>query len=109
MKIIQEDITYQGLVTFLVLPRESVDTFKVTATPSVKSLKRFISCGSVITITNFVGGADGQEIKILGDGNTTIANNANISTNTGANKLLALNKVYTFTYFQSKNIWAEDV
>lgn len=109
-RILQEDIIYQGLVTFLVLPRENVDTFKKTqTTPSVRNVRVFITINTAATtITNFIGGADGQEIKILGDGFTTIANNANINTNTGANKLLVANKVYRFTYFQSKNLWAED-
>lgn len=59
-----------------------------------------------VTITQFEYGYNLQTLKILGDGFTTIANNANIKTNTGANKLLAVNKVYTFTLFNG--VWVEN-
>ena len=57
------------------------------------------------TITNFIGGVDGQEIKVLGDGNTTVANNTTIKTNTGANKLLSATSYYTF--LNHNGIWYE--
>ena len=83
------------------------DSFKNgDATPSVMDVNVW-KCGTtVVTITNFKHGQEGQIIKILGDANTTIANNANIKTNTGANKALAANKIYTFTMIS--NVWYED-
>lgn len=77
-----------------------------TATPDVQNVPYFYSHSSAVTVTNFKHGQDGQTIKILGNGNTTITNNANIKTNTGANKVLAANMVYTFTYFNK--VWYED-
>lgn len=61
---------------------------------------------SGVTVTNFLGGHEGQTIKCKGDGQTTITNGTNIFTSTGANKLLAANKVYTFTMFS--NLWYEE-
>ena len=60
-----------------------------------------------ITITNFVGGQDGQEIRILGDGFTSIANNSTIHTSTGATELLVTNAYYSFLLY--KNIWYEHI
>jgi len=48
----------------------------------------FLNTGP-LTVLNFTGGQVGQEIKLLGDGNTTLANNANIQTASGADELLA--------------------
>jgi hypothetical protein len=61
---------------------------------------------SAVTVTNLIGGQEGQEVKFRGDGFTTIQNGTNFFTNTGANKLLAVNKVYTFTKFSSG--WIEN-
>lgn len=61
---------------------------------------------SPVTVTNLLNGQEGQVIKILGDGNTTLDHGTNILTNTGADKLLAANKVYTFTLFGTT--WVED-
>lgn len=77
-----------------------------SSTLDVKSLTRFITnATAAASISNFINGVNGQEIKILGDGFTTVSNNSSIKTNTGANKLLAANKVYTFTLFS--DVWYE--
>lgn len=82
------------------------------ATPSVENLERLQLRNSISTdITNFLRGKAGQTIKILGDGYSTIKNNANISTNTGADKLTSASKVYTFTMFRLVDDtyhWIED-
>lgn len=102
---INEEYTFNAPVTFNVLPVEFVGTLTGT-TPSVKGGKRWKGKGSVVTVTNFLYGAAGQEIKVLGDGATTVSHNTKIKTNTAANKLLATNKVYTFTLFD--NVWIEN-
>lgn len=93
-----------------ILPTVTVDTFKTSITPIVKLVSnlRLIYCNNsiAITVTNFTGGAEGQSIALRGDGNTTIQNNANIVTNTGADKLLTVDKIYRFTLVQGK--WLED-
>lgn len=79
-----------------------------TTTPSAfNGQDLFSNDGVVRTVTDFTGGAIGQSISIRGDGNLTIANNANIKTNTAANKLLAANKIYRLTYYDDL-IWIED-
>ena len=80
------------------------------ATPNVKDLEHIVTNNTVATTyTNFKNGRDGQPLTILAnDANTTVANNANIVTNTGANKLLAQNKVYHFHFFKATGKWHED-
>lgn len=109
MKVENEEVIFDNIVTFNVLPKIPVDKFKPTdTTPSVLNCCNWITTNiGAITVTKFDDGADGQTIRVLGDGFTTVANNANIKTNTGANKLLLANKVYRFTYFNS--VWIEDV
>jgi hypothetical protein len=69
----------------------------LTATPSVQGYSTLTGDNtSAITVTNFVNGFFGKTIRLIGNSNITIANNANISTNTGANKVLVNDKVYTF-------------
>jgi hypothetical protein len=108
MKLEDEEVFFNNVVSFRVLPKSPVDKFQLTdTTPSVKNCENWI-CQNVagVVVTNFDDGAVGQKINILGDGFTTISNNAFIKTNTGANKLLAVNKIYRFHNFN--NIWVED-
>lgn len=108
MRVENDDVVFGGQITFKFFPKFNVDTLVNSTTPSVNGRSTFITSGSVVTITNFLYAVDGQVLKLLGDGTTTIKNNSTIVTNTGADKLLLLNKVYRFTYFQSKKLWVED-
>jgi len=86
-------------------------TRKFTAgdtTPNVANLEKFVAGNTASTnVTNFSGGQDGQTIKILGDGFTSVVHDAfKIITNEGTSKLLAANKVFTFTHFDG--VWVED-
>lgn len=51
-----------------------------------------------VTVTDFKSGAPGQIITVLGEGQTTVANNARIVTNTGANLLLEADRAYQFIF-----------
>lgn len=73
--------------------------------PRIQDVECWICGGTVVTITDFLFGQNGQTIKILGKANTTIKNNTKIKTNTGADKTLSNDKVYRFTRFN--NIWYE--
>lgn len=55
--------------------------------------------------TNFTGGSYGQTLYIIGATNVTIQNNANIVTNTGADKALKANHLYTFKNYSG--VWYE--
>lgn len=101
-----EEIVIDAPADFKQLPKVYVGRMS-GATPSVKNITRFkgVNTGAV-TVTQFKNGSDGQTIRIVGDGQMTITNGANIKTNTGANKLLAVNKCYVFTLFS--NVWIED-
>ena len=105
---ISDEVVFYGQVTFTQLIESPVSKMKESETiPSVLNLTRLVANNlAPVTVTNFIHGQEGQTIKILGEGQTTIANNSTIKTNTGANKLLAANKVYTFTLFNA--IWIED-
>ena len=106
MKLERDIVRFTNLVYFTILPAKVLDTLKAEVTPSVKDCEFYTASGSVVTVTNFIGGAAGQRLHIRGDGTTTISHNTNIKTNTGANKLLLANKVYRFTYFEPT--WIED-
>lgn len=75
------------------------------ATPSVANLTTHkITNLSATNVTYFNDGQDGQTITILGDGNSTVVHDAGkIYCATGANTLLASNKVYRFTRYNK--VW----
>lgn len=105
MKEFSEDVLFKQRVTFSTLPDTPTSTLKNSTTPSVANLNTFKACGSIVTITNFLQGSIGQVIYILGDGTTTIQNNANIVTSTGADVLLTLDTVYQ--YHLIDDVWYE--
>lgn len=107
-KIVQEQQQIEAPTQNLVLPTRFVGRLqKNIQTPSVKNVERWIAQNTVaIAILEFSNGQEGQEIKILGDGFTSVQNTVNIKTNTGATKLLAVGKVYTFTMFLGA--WVEN-
>jgi hypothetical protein len=78
---------------------ESVNTFAGGATaPSIYGSNTWLTNNPVPTsITNFLDGAAGKTITVwAGDANTTIKNNANIRTKTGADIVMTANDVRTF-------------
>lgn len=104
---VSNPVQFLSTVTFAELPENAVLTAQTGATtiPVLNTTRvRFVNTGAV-TVTNLTGGQNGQQVLILGDGFTTLANNANIQTSTGANKLLVNNRVYSFVLFSNK--WYE--
>lgn len=103
----QTDVIDEGQRTYQRQERIFASKFKSgDATPSIQDANAW-ACGTgVVVITKFRNGQNGQTIKLLGHANTTITHGTNIFTNTGANKVLAANKVYTFTMFN--NLWYEN-
>lgn len=103
-----DPVKFLSTVSFSELPETPVLNAQPSATViSVLNTEKvkFANTSSV-TVTNFTDGQNGQTIKLFGDGFTTIANNANIKTSSGANTLLDANKVYTFTYIAPN--WIQD-
>lgn len=79
---------------------------KSDTTPSVLNTEACVCQNTgAVTVTDFSEGATGQHLYMRGDGFTTVANNANIKTNTGANKLLVVDKFYHFVNFSG--VWVE--
>lgn len=107
-QFINEQTVFNTPVLFAALPLRNSDKFPLGADKvSVANIEAFTTANTgAITVTEFQKGFIGQRIFILGDGFTTIQNNATIKTNTGADKLLDANKVYRFTNFN--NVWIED-
>jgi len=77
-----------------------------STTPDVRGTLNFtISNSSAVTVTNFNGGVNGQRLLILGDGNTSVANNATIVTTSGATTLLAASTWYRF--IRHEGVWRQ--
>lgn len=108
METINEEQIINAPQTITVLPRRKSQKFVAgDTTPSVKNHEHWEANNVVATtITQFDDGAECQSLFILGDNNTTIAHNANIKTNTGANKLLATNRLYHLVRINS--VWYEE-
>lgn len=102
---ITQPLVFEDAPTFSALPKGLVQRL-VGATPIVANLTNILSHDTAETVTEFKQGQPGQTLVILGNGNTTIQQNATIKTNTGADKLLLADIVYRFTYFSG--IWYED-
>lgn len=97
-----------------VLEKQIVNTIKSNATPNVLNRKFFelINTGANV-ITDFINGAPGQRIYLLGDGFTTLEHGTFIFTNTGVDKLLLADIVYKLTFFEidgspKSHKWVED-
>lgn len=106
--IYDEQVVFNGGVTCGILPVVNLTKIpKLLAIPLVENINFLVCINTVATtITNFKKGAEGQTLRLLGEGQTSVANNANIKTNTGALKLLAANIIYTFTMYL--NVWYEN-
>lgn len=101
-----EEQIFNGPTQFNMLPKEFVETFTSgDTTPSVKNIRVWKCNTGVVTITDFDNGAEGQVIWLLGHANTTITHGTNIMTNTGANKTLAANRIYSFVHIDG--VWYE--
>lgn len=76
-------------------------------TPSVLNVERlqFRNTSSTL-VTKFDDGKPGQQITVLGDGQTTIQNGVKIVTASGADTLLADGEVHTFTMWDDR-VWRE--
>ncbi len=94
-------------VTYEQLPEKPIQTHSPAVTTiSVLNLERLkLSNTGAVTVTDLLYGQNGQEVSLLGDGNTTIAHGTPMKTNTGANKLMAANRVYRFVRFDG--VWYE--
>jgi hypothetical protein len=81
--------------------------FSDTATPDTTGTTFIVlTHASATTVTDFLGGFSGKTVRFLGNANVTIQHGTNIFTNTGANKVLAAQKVYTFTRYNG--VWYEE-
>src|SRR5574337_962534 len=91
----------------LVQPIIYVLQSKAIATPSVKNIIRikFVNAAP-FNVTNFLNGQEGQEIQILGDGQTTLVHDVTkIILLGGVSLLLNVNTVIALTLFGG--IWIQ--
>jgi hypothetical protein len=108
--LVRGETQIEDMQTRHVLEKKLVQVL-VGTTPNVLNRELFkLENTAPLTITDFKNGADGQRIHILGDGQTTIQDGTLIFTNTGANKLLAVDTVYSFTFYRDglSHKWIED-
>lgn len=102
-----EERVIEAAEAHVVLPKRFVTRLKTgSTTPNVANVEKAVAGGVTVSITDFANGQPGQSIDILGDDETTIVNDPTlILTNTGADKLLELNKLYRFVNFDG--VWVE--
>jgi len=110
---IKGEVNFEDMTSRNVLEKKNVQNM-TGETPNVLNRSFFVGANAnPTTVTDFLNGAPGQRLYILGDGNMTITNGSFIFTNTGADKLLAVSKVYRFTFFKIEgpplsHMWVED-
>ncbi len=103
-KTYNEPVEFESEVRHKVLPHVFVDKLQPSsAEPSVQNVTVFLAGGIAVTILNFRNGQEGQRIDILGDGLTTVQDNADISNLGGINNLLVVDTIYT--YILINNVW----
>lgn len=104
---IARPVVFLSSATFAELPlMPTLVCVEGSTSPDVLNATFLILSSTTSTLlTNFLSAAENQKIVVLGDGNTTVQNGTNIYTNTGANKLMASNRVYVFYFMQGK--WYE--
>lgn len=89
---------------------ESVDTFASgAATPTIYGHSMWKTNNPVpVTITNFLDGTPGKEFTLwAGDANTTVKNNANIVTKSGADIVMTATDVRRFVT-AAGTVWREN-
>jgi hypothetical protein len=88
-------------------PSQALRATDGDTTPSVAqtSLLDLRSYTGATTITQFDDGVHGQGIDVVGSANVTIQNNGSVKTNTGADKTLAANTIYSFR--KIGGVWME--
>ncbi len=106
-KIFNEPVEFEAEVRHKVIPHVFVDKLQpLSTTPRVSNVTAVIASATApITVTDFTKGSDGQPLRILGDGFTTVAHNAKIKRIIGSTSLLEIDRVYEFIFLE--NIWYE--
>jgi hypothetical protein len=104
---IADPVEFAGPVKFEELSETPLELVpRSDTTPSVLNLTRLRFINAIpVTVTNFVGGQEGQYIIVVGDGQTTLQNSPNIFTTSGANLLLSNGRVYAFV--RTAGVWRE--
>lgn len=102
-----DPVKFLSTVAFSELPETPVLDSQASATTiSVLNTTRIkLQNTGTVTVTSLLQGQQGQNVLILGDGFTSFAVSGNITTTTGATKLLAASTIYSFTYIGTK--WVE--
>jgi len=107
IQIITNPVEFQEQVNFLQLPETPLGVVQPSSTTptALNQTKLRFTNTAPVTVTNLREGQEGQTVFLVGDGFTTLANNSNILTSTGAAKLLADGLIYCFTLVE--NQWRE--
>ena len=105
--VFRTPVVFQSTVEFSELPNASVGKTAAAATSAnvLNTSRLALQSVSAVNLTAFSNGAEGQQLVVFGDGNTTVVHGTSIKTNTGSNKLMASNRVYVFYYYNG--VWYE--
>lgn len=99
---IQGEQSIESPQTRSILERKFWNTLQ-TATPNVLNKEYWISHSTATTVTNFLKGSEGQDLYILGNGNTTVAHNTRIKNVSGVDLLLLADIIYHYKF--CNNVW----
>lgn len=102
-----DPVKFLSSVAFSELPETPVLSAQASATTisTLNTTRIKLQNTGAVTVTSLLQGQQGQNVLVLGDGFTSFAVSGNITTTTGATKLLAASTVYSFTFIGTK--WVE--
>ena len=102
LRIIREHL-FDGPITFSQLPKRTLKRIKGSGTLDLTNLETIkFANAAPVSYSNIKGGANGQRVLVLGDGQSTINNNAKIKTYSGGNVLLSNDVTYELVYVDTK-------
>ena len=101
---VADPVRFEGTVQFAELPEQPIDEVEVgELTPSVLNITRLHFSNTTKTvITNFLYGQEGQEIILLGEGHTEVANNANIVNHSSSDVKLTAGAAHKWCFMLGK-------
>jgi hypothetical protein len=101
---IADSVRFEGTVVFAELPEQPIEEVEVgELTPNVLNITRLHFSNTTKTVlTNFLNGQEGQEIILLGEGYTEVANNANIVNHSASDVKLTNGAAHKWCYMLGK-------
>lgn len=103
LRIVTDDQQIKGRTYYSTLPDENIQSSVDDTVINVNNINLLVFKNTIpVTLVNILGGVDGQVLNIIGDGKTTLKNNAIIVTLSGSDTLLGIHK-YSLVFYAG--IW----